>query len=279
MLFDFFLTADMEQKHLKFQYTAAIVCGVPSSLPAAAQRLNHPSEPVNYNKAVKQHSEYVRALKSLGLHVTELPADEEHPDCVFVEDVAVVCEKVALVARLGHPTRRGEAARMKTTLQQLGLAVVEMQEPAALDGGDVLFTGKEFLVGLSKRTNQAGLNSLAETFPSYPVTAIPVTDHLHLKSMMTMAGDDVIAIGESEEAKNAWKDVETKAKFRYEKLSVPDDSAANCLFVNGTLIHLAAIEIPNSVEVFNQISAPKMQLENSELSKVDGCLTCLSIFI
>lgn len=269
----------MNQKPSKFHYTGAIVCGIPSSLPDAAQRLSDPPEPVNYNKAVQQHLAYVRALKDLGLQVTELPTDEEYPDCVFVEDVAVVCDKVALLARLGHTTRRGEAAKMKTTLQKLGLEIEEMQEPAALDGGDVLFTGKEFLVGLSTRTNQAGINCLAETFPSYPVTAVPVTEHLHLKSMMTMAGDDIVVVGESEEAKNAWSEVEKKARFRYEKLSVPEDTAANCVFVNGTLLHLPAHEIPNSIEVFNQIKGPKIELENSELHKVDGCLTCLSILI
>lgn len=269
----------MKPKPSKFQYVGAIVCGIPSSLPDAAQRLSDPSEAVNYNKAVQQHQEYVRALKDLGLQVIELPADEKYPDCVFVEDVAVVCDKVALLARLGHITRRGEATKMKTTLQQLGLKVVEMQEPAALDGGDVLFTGKEFLVGLSTRTNLAGVNCLAETFPNYPVTTIPVTEHLHLKSMMTMAGDDMIVVGESEEAKNAWSEMEKKARFRYEKLSVSEDTAANCVFVNGTLLHLSAAEIPNSIETFNKITGPKIELENSELHKVDGCLTCLSILI
>ena len=269
----------MEQTPLKFQYKKAIVCAVPSTLPAAALRQNDPQEPVDLDKAVQQHSEYVRALKNLGLHVTELTADEEHPDCVFVEDVSVVCEGVALVTRLGHPSRQGESIRMKTTLQNLGLVVVEMKQPAALDGGDVLFTGKEFLVGLSKRTNQAGIDTLAETFPSYPVAEISVPNHLHLKSMMTMASHDVIAVGGSEEAQNAWIEVEKKAKFKYKKLFVPDDAAANCLFINGTLIHLTAAEIPHSYEVFNQVSGPKMELENSELHKVDGCLTCLSILI
>lgn len=269
----------MEQTQAKFQYTKAIVCAVPSSLPTAAQRQNESSEPVDFKKAVQQHCEYVRALKNLGLQVTELPADEQHPDCVFVEDVSVVCDGVALVPRLGHPTRQGESARMKTTLQKLGLVVVEMKEPAALDGGDVLFTGKELFVGLSKRTNQAGLDTLAETFPSYPVAGISVPNHLHLKSMMTMAGHGIIAVGGSDEAQNAWIEVEKKAKFQYEKLVVPDDTAANCLFVNGTLIHLPPSEIPDSYEVFSQISGPKMVLENSEFRKVDGCLTCRSILI
>ena len=263
----------------KFQYTKAIVCGVPSSLPAAAQRQNDSLEPIDFNKAVKQHAEYVRALKNLGLQVIELPADEQYPDCVFVEDVAVVCDGTALIARLGHPTRRGESSRMKTVLQQLGLRVVEMEQPAALDGGDVLFTGKEFLVGLSERTNQQGLDALAKAFLDFPVTGITVGNQLHLKSMMTMAGPHIIAVGGSNDAKIAWNEIEEKAKFKYEKLMIPEDQAANCLFINGTLFHLTAPEIPSSYDTLKQLPGPKIELENSELHKVDGCLTCLSILI
>ncbi len=43
---------------------------------------------------------------------------------------------------------------MKEMMEKLGLKIVEMVEPGRLDGGDVLFTGKEFFVGQSKRTNQ-----------------------------------------------------------------------------------------------------------------------------
>ena len=262
-----------------FQYKKAIVCGVPSSLPAEAQRQNDSCEPIDFDKAVRQHSDYVSALKKLGLEVIELSALEAYPDCVFVEDVAVVCEGVALIARLGHPTRRGEEARMRTTLQDLGLRVEEMKEPAVLDGGDVLFTGKEFLVGLSKRTNKHGVDTLAKTFPNFPVSEIPVTRHLHLKTMMTMGGPDLIVVGGSDEAARAWTEVQTKVKFQYKKLLVPDCKAANCVYLNGTLVHLAASEISNSVAAFQQLPGPKIELENSELSKVDGSLTCLSILV
>ena len=43
-----------------FKYTKAVVCGVPASLPGAALRLDEPGEPVNLEKARKQHEEYVK---------------------------------------------------------------------------------------------------------------------------------------------------------------------------------------------------------------------------
>lgn len=55
----------------------------------------------------------------------------------------------------GHESRRGERVAVKEALEKLSaLKVVEMKEPAYMDGGDVLFTGREFFVGLSERTNQ-----------------------------------------------------------------------------------------------------------------------------
>ena len=43
-----------------FKYTRAVVCGVAASLPGAALRQGEPGEPVNLEKARKQHDEYVK---------------------------------------------------------------------------------------------------------------------------------------------------------------------------------------------------------------------------
>jgi arginine deiminase len=54
----------------------------------------------------------------------------------------------------GHKSRQGETTAMKEMMKKLGLRIVEMVEPGRMDGGDVLFTGKEFFVGQSTRTNE-----------------------------------------------------------------------------------------------------------------------------
>jgi arginine deiminase len=52
---------------------------------------------------------------------------------------------------------------------------VDIKDPlATIDGGDVLFTGREFFVGLSKTTNMAGAKAVASAFPEYPVTLLRV---------------------------------------------------------------------------------------------------------
>ena len=63
---------------------------------------------------------------------------------------------------------------------------------ALCDGGDVLFTGREIFVGLSRRTNEAGVLSLQKAFPQYPVNAVRIHGPLHLKSVASCVGDALI---------------------------------------------------------------------------------------
>lgn len=85
-----------------------MVRALPESLAQQALRRTKGDE-VDFARAERQHQLYVGVLGSkLGLQVVQLPADESLPDCVFVEDVAVVCEETALITRPGAPSRRKE---------------------------------------------------------------------------------------------------------------------------------------------------------------------------
>lgn len=267
------------------QYTHAVVRGIPASL--ATEALRSSQSEVDLAKTLREYEEYVEVLRTrLGLEVIELPADEKLPDCVFVEDAAVVCGDTALVTRPGAECRRGEAEAMKEALKMLNLNIVEMtDENATLDGGDVLFTGREFFVGLSKRTNQRGAEILADAFKDYAVSTVPVQEGLHLKSFCSMAGPGLIVIGSSENAQKALKIMQQMSDHRYDKLTVPDDAAANCVYMNlpnkgHVLIHCTADEFPESVKVFDKLKDYMLiPVPNVEKTKVDGALTCCSVLI
>lgn len=135
---------------------------------------------------------------------------------------------------------------MKRILQkELNLPILEIADrKATLDGSDVLFTGREFFVGLSSRTNEGGARAVASAFPEYPVTPIRVPSGgggggrcLHLKSAMSMAGPDILAVGSSPEAQDMLHRIEREATYRYNLITVPDDEAANCLYINGLLLY------------------------------------------
>ncbi|XP_041790525.1 N(G),N(G)-dimethylarginine dimethylaminohydrolase 1 [Chelmon rostratus] len=264
-------------------YTHAIVRGVPASLAKDALRIVQAD--IDVVKAQREHEAYVEVLKTrLGLEVVELPADESLPDCVFVEDAAVVCGDTALITRPGAESRRRETELMKKTLKDLNLKIVEMtDETATLDGGDVLFTGREFFVGLSKRTNQRGAEILADVFKDYAVSTVPVVQGLHLKSFCSMGGPGLIVIGSSEPAQKALKIMQQMSDHRYDKLTVPDDFGANCIYMNlpnkgHVLLHPTAEQFPESAKVFEKLKDYMLiPVCNMEKVKVDGALTCCSV--
>lgn len=196
-------------------YTTALTRKVPSSL-ADALSLNPPSSPIDLHKAISEHDEYINVLRGkVGLNTIEIPAEYHHPDCVFIEDTAVIISNVAVINRIGAKSRQGEVDAVKDILLNLGLLVHDMREQgygATLDGGDVLHPvdykatssglfcekvgGEHLFVGISSRTNQEGVEYLAEKFPD--VTVIPVDirhlGSLHLKSIVTHIDENTLLI-------------------------------------------------------------------------------------
>lgn len=137
-----------------FQYSRAIVGSVPESFVRNSLRYKEPREQISWEKARRQIANYVATLKRLIPKVLQVPVDERFPDLVFVEDPAVVLGNRAILTHMRPPSRAGEVQPMRPVLEELGFDIVEMNDPGAyLDGGDVMFTGREFLVGLSCRTN------------------------------------------------------------------------------------------------------------------------------
>jgi len=270
---------------MAFKFSNVIVCELPDSYATAALGL---SDSVDMSLARTQWRAYVRALEGVGCKVTTLPADEKFPDCVFVEDTAVIVMGHALLTKPGDPTRRDEIKNMRPVLEKQGLIVMEISDPEAkLDGGDVIFTGKEILVGLSSRTNQAGVDAVGEAFPGFPVTGIPVSGPLHLKTLITLCGPATFAVSsQSGHSQMMYKRIQKLAKFEYKSLEVPDDMASNVIYMNGALLHKSWTESKESAEIFcNYVSKTRpgegptrgIDLDLSEIEKAVGSLTCMSL--
>lgn len=144
-----------------FHYTRAVVGSLTNSFIAGSLRAEEPTEPIDLGKAKRDHEHYVRELKKLIPDTVQIPPNEDFPDMVFVEDPAVVHGGKALMTNMRPSTRSQETGIMRPVLRELGLQIVETDDAEAfIDGGDVLFTGREFLVGLSRRTNAVSGGSL-----------------------------------------------------------------------------------------------------------------------
>ena len=71
------------------QKSRALTRSVPDSYHSALANY-FGSGPTDIELARAQHSAYCEAMKASGIEVTVLSADENHPDCIFVEDQAAV---------------------------------------------------------------------------------------------------------------------------------------------------------------------------------------------
>jgi dimethylargininase len=211
-------------------FTGALVRSLTTDFAAKALRCaTQGGAVIDAALAASQHAAYVRALSAClpAGSVTTLPPAEGQPDSVFVEDTAVVVGGRALLTRPGAPSRRGEVEAVGAALRARGLACAAVAPPGTLDGGDVLWTGREFFCGLSQRTNAVGLEALRAAFPGARVTAVPLAElaggarrasrarlahatarlvsegegeeasPLHLKSILSLVGQDTVAVADT----------------------------------------------------------------------------------
>lgn len=266
-----------------FSYNYAIVCRVPRSF--SDRGSNTEGRQIDYEEARAEHRDLVETLRKCNLNIIELQEDEDYKDCCCVEDCAVVIGGTALISRPGLVSRQGETKEIRRVLKtDLKLRIHEINDGSArLDGGDVLFTGKEIFVGIGKNTNEPGAQAVAEAFPEYMVVPIYIDKlHcLHLKSICSMAGRQVIAISDSDDGVQVYKQIKMNAQFGYELLKLNSDEAANMIYVNGHLIHRTREEInETSYSILDEkILNPRHQVSIHELDRARVTLSSLVLLI
>ena len=222
--------------------------------------------------AFAQHTQYAQALRNAGLNAIILDPLPAFPDAYFVEDVAVVVPEVAVIARPGAVARRGEEAFIEPVLAQ-HRRIARIVDPATLDGGDVLVAGRRVLVGLTDRTNTEGARQLHEILSphGYQVAAIPVSAGLHFKSSVNLVGEDALLVTRE----FAHHDV--LAGFRRIVVEEGDEYSANVLWVNDRI--LVPTGYPRTRSLLEPLERLIVELDMSEMRKMDGGLTCLSLRI
>ncbi|HEY2516842.1 MAG TPA: N(G),N(G)-dimethylarginine dimethylaminohydrolase, partial [Polyangiaceae bacterium] len=202
-----------------------------------------------------------------------LDSDDASPDACFLEDTAVVTGAHAVVTIPGAPSRRGEVEGVATALGR-DFTLHRMELPSTLDGGDVLRIGRRLFVGLSSRTNRAGLEFLAgvAALDGLDVVPVEVRGGLHLKSACTLADGsrllyDPALLGEGD-----------LAPFRatgVDCIAVTEPAGANVLALGGAVLVSAAA--PRTASMLRSLGLDVRMVVVGEMHKADGALTCLSL--
>ncbi|MFZ0533532.1 MAG: arginine deiminase family protein [Anaerolineales bacterium] len=224
----------------------------------------------NYPLILQQHYAYRQALLSLGLDVIVLPAEPDYPDAYFVEDPAIITPSIAVTTRPGAPSRQGEEITLEPFIEYYR-PVFYIQPPGTVDGGDVLMVGDHFFIGLSERTNPEGASQLATFLAGAGHTSetVPVAAGLHLKSGVNYVGKNTLLVSKSL--------ADYPAFSRYEKiiLAAEEEYAANTLWVNDVL--LMPKGFPKTYTSLTRLGLKIIELDVSEVQKMDGGLTCMSL--
>jgi len=249
----------------------AITRAVSSDL-AACELTFQARVPIDVDVARAQHQAYEQVLQAAGYRIERLETDAAMPDSVFVEDMAVVFDELAILTRPGADSRRREMPAIAAALAAYR-PLREITAPGIVDGGDVLVAGRNVYVGRSTRTNQAAAAQIRRILGplGYTVTETDVRGCLHLKSAVTVLDDERLLVNPE------WIDAGVFDGFTLVNVAPEEPSAANALRLADRIVFPTAF--PRTA---GRLTARGLRLglvDASELAKAEGAVTCCSLIV
>ena len=227
---------------------------------------------IDVDLARAQHRSYEQALRDGGYRVEQLPAGPGMSDSVFIEDIGVVFDELAIITRPGAESRRAETAGVADALATYR-PLHTIVAPGTMDGGDVLVVGRRVFIGRSTRTNADAVRQMRAILAplGYTVHELAVNGCLHLKSAVTALAEDLVL------ANSEWIDTSAFAGCAIVDVDPLEPMAANALRLDDRIIYPTAF--PRTAE---RIAGRGLQLalvDASELAKAEGAVTCCSLIM
>jgi dimethylargininase len=225
---------------------------------------------VDVARARAQHTAYADALAASDWTVRSVPAADDCPDSVFVEDTVVVCGDLVVLTRPGAEARRPEVAGVASLVGALGLRVARIEAPGTLDGGDVLQAGPVVYVGRGGRTNGEGIRQLRALLAPLgrTVIAVPLRRVLHLKSAVTALPDGTFLL---------LPDLVPSELFPAVR-PVQEEGGCHVVPLGGDRVLIAA-SAPQTATLLADLGFTPVVVDISEFEKLEGCVTCLSVLL
>lgn len=220
----------------------------------------------------RHHADYVAALRSTGAEVIELSPLTDYPDSIFVEDTALCLREGAVIMRPGAASRAGEPAEMAPSLRALYGEVVEIKGPGTIEGGDILVTEREILIGRSARTDAAGIAELARLVArwGYRLREVVVPEGvLHFKTDCSLVDAETILATPRLAASGCFDG------YRVIHTAEGEEAAANAIRFNDLV--LMAAGFAGTADRLARAGYDLREIGNSECAKLDGGMSCLSL--
>jgi dimethylargininase len=260
----------LENMEYSYQFTHAIVRQPAKSIIKGLRTVDIGSP--DYAQMMSDHEDYKEALTFAGVEVISLTALDKFPDGQFVEDTALCLPKAAILMRPGAPSRLGEVSEIAPKLRKLFKEVYEIEKPGHAEGGDILVTGKEILIGRSARTNTSGISQLSEIVTPLGHVIREVftpSEILHFKTDCSLLGPNEILSTERLQSSGCFDG--------YQVINVADgeEAAANAIRVNDYVIMPEGF--PKTKAILENRGYKVKAINNTECAKLDGGMSCLSL--
>ncbi|CAK9301736.1 unnamed protein product [Gordionus sp. m RMFG-2023] len=260
---------------MNFKYTHAIVSRIPKSICSIGQ------PQIDIYRAKKEFEQYVKLLRKIGLDVIELAAEETLPYSAFTGDIGIGVNGMAFLYN-SKISQAKEKQNIKNIIsKELNMEVYEiLDEDAFIDANDVLFTGREFFIGITANTNEKGAKIFANTFPDYSCSLINFKEknsNICLKYYVNCLINEDILIYINIKGNSILKQMEMKASYKYKILILPLD-LINCLYINGSF--MCSNDKEEDLKLIEEKLGFKQDLVDlTELSKLHGNLSRLVLLI
>lgn len=220
----------------------------------------------------REHASYVAALRATGAEVTVLPAQEDFPDSVFIEDPALVLKGVAIALRPGAPTRLGEAAALRPDLDRYCHDTRDLPPGGYVDGGDILCSDMQVMVSLSARTDRAGIAGLKPIVEDlgYRLRIVDTPPEiLHFKTESSLLDPETVLVTPRLAATGCFD------AYRVIETAMDEDAAANAIRFNAPVF--LATGFPRTAERLERAGFEVRQLPVTQAALLDGGLSCMSL--
>lgn len=234
------------------------------------------NEGIHIERALEQHSEFVKTLKENGIEVILLPYHKKYPEQVFTRDIGFTLGQTIFVAKMATEVREGEENVLKQWLEDEEISYYNLAEER-IEGGDVVIDRDTIYVGLSNRTDQKAAEQLQRLLNEFNVIPIPFKEkYLHLDCVFNVVSSEVALIYPNALSK---KSIDLFAS-RYDLIEVSEEEQ----FQLGTNVfsigNKRVLSLPVNKNVNKQLRARGFQVievDITEIIKSGGSFRCCTL--
>jgi dimethylargininase len=225
---------------------------------------------IDLEQAHAEHRAYEQRLRDAGYRLERLSAGAGMPDSLFVEDIAVVFDEVAIITLPGALSRRVETPAVAEALRAYR-PIRSIEPPGTIDGGDVLTVGTRVFVGESGRTNRSAIAQMESILApyGYTVLGVAVRGCLHLKSAVTAIAGDTLLINRH------WAPADCFQPFHLVDVDPAEPMAANALRLHDRVIYPTLF--PRTRARLDDRGIRVVGVDVAEIAKAEGAVTCCSL--